>query len=170
MKWYTKLLILLAIGTLLFCIVGMSYVVKAKYQMNEYTVQLGAAFNAATLVNANETFTDAQNAVITHYNGEETVLVPENYKALLSYLRRDHAMPFLSTINKEEALHISICGKSHLYIRGDKDGQGALIHFDTAGNTYRMHVTGGDLWDKILTLSTNGSNKFPNIPLTPHQP
>ena len=46
MKWYAKLMIFLGIGTLLFCIVGMTYVIRAKYQMNEYTLQLGAAFNA----------------------------------------------------------------------------------------------------------------------------
>lgn len=163
MKWYAKLMIFLGIGTLLFCIVGMTYVIRAKYQMNEYTLQLGAAFNAATIVNATETFTDAENAVIAAYEGQKSVIVPENYKSLLSYLRRDHAMPFLSYINKEKALHISICDGSHLYILGDKDGQGALVYFETAGETYRMHVTGGDLWQKIQDIAIKGSYKAPNI-------
>lgn len=163
MKWYTKLLIFLGIGTLVFVIVGMGYVIKAKYQMNEYTLQLGAAFNAATMVNATETFTDPDRAVIINYNGQETILVPENYKALLSYLRRDHAMPFLSYLDKETALHISVCNKSHLFIQGDRDGQGALIHFETAGKAYRMHVSGGDLWEKIVTICTKGRNNYPNL-------
>lgn len=163
MKWYTKLFVLLGIATLLFVIVGMCYLVNAKYQMNEYTVQLGLSFNAATYVNATETFTDAENAVIAEYEGRRSVIVPENYKGLQSYLRRDHAMPFLAFVNKDEALHISICDTSHLYIIGDKDGQGAMIRFETNGKNYTMHVTGGDLWQKILDVSLKGSYKAENI-------
>lgn len=165
MKWYTKLLILLSISTLVFFIGGMAYLVRAKYQMNEYALQLAAAFNAATIVNATETRIDAESAVIARYDGSEAVIVPENYKALVSYLRRDHAMPFLSFIKEDEALHIAVCEKSHLYIAGDPDGQGALIHFKSAGKTYRMHVRGGNLWDKILTLSLDGCSKYPNLPV-----
>lgn len=165
MKWYTKLLILLSIGTLVFFIGGLIYVITAKYQMNEYALQVAASFNAATMVNASETHTDAPNAVVARYDECEAVIVPENYKALVSYLRRDHAMPFFSIMNKDTALHISICDRSHLYIAGDPDGQGATIHFDSMGKTYRMHVRGGDLWDKILTISTKGSSKYPNISL-----
>ena len=163
MKWYTKLFVLIAVATLLFVIGGMIYLVNAKYQMNDYTVQLGLSFNAATYVNATETFTDEENAVIAEYEGRRSVIVPENYKGLQSYLRRDHAMPFLAFVNKDNALHISICSQSHLYIVGDKDGQGALIRFETNGEKYTMHVTGGDLWQKILDISLDGSYKAENI-------
>lgn len=165
MKWYTKLLVFLAIGTLLFVIFGFSYVIRAKYQMNEYNIQLGVAFNAATFVNATETFTDEENAVIATYEGKSAVIVPENYKALQSYLRRDYAMPPFGKVKDEGALHISICGESHLYIQGDKDGQGALLRLDTDGKSFLMHVTGGDLWEKILKVSMDGRNDYPNIPL-----
>ena len=165
MKWYTKLLVLIAIATLLFVIFGMGYLVNAKYKMNEYSVQLGAAFNAATYVNATETHTDAENAVIANYQGRSSVIVPENYKALQSYLRRDYAMPPFGKVKEEGALHISICGESHLYIQGDKDGQGALLRLDTDGKSFLMHVTGGDLWEKILKIALEGRNDYPNIPL-----
>lgn len=166
MKWYTKLLVFLGIATLIYVIGGMIYIVSAKYRMNDYTVQLGAAFNAATYVNATETFTDEDRAVIAEYDGRRSVIVPENYKALQSYLRRDHAMPFLAFVNKDKALHVSICGQSHLYIVGDKDGQGAMIRFESAGEKFTMHVTGGDLWQKILDVSLEGSYKAENIPLS----
>lgn len=165
MKWYTKLLVLIAIATLLFVIFGMGYLVNAKYKMNEYSVQLGAAFNAATYVNATETHTDAENAVIANYQGRSSVIVPENYKALQSYLRRDHAMPPFGGVDADDALHISICTQSHLYITGDKDGQGALIRFETAGKSFLMHVNGGDLWEKILTMALDGRSNMPNLPL-----
>lgn len=165
MKWYTKLLVALGVGTLIFVIVGFVYIVRAKYSMNEYAVQVGAAFNAATIVNATETHTDEQQAVIATYNGKSSVIVPENYKALQSYLRRDHAMPFWAHVNESKALHVSICGRSHLYIVGDKDGQGAMIRFETAGKTFTMHVRGGDLWDKIVKVCMDGTSKNANLPL-----
>ena len=165
MKWYTKLFVLLSIATLLFVIGGMVYVVRAKYSMNEYAVQVGAAFNAAIIVNATETHTQPEQAVIASYDGQRSVIVPENYKALQSYLRRDHAMPLLGRVDREKALHISICVQSHLYIVGDADGQGALIRFESAGEKFLMHVRGGDLWDKIVKVCLDGTNKHPNLPL-----
>lgn len=165
MKWIWKLTIWIALLTLVFVIGGMVYVVKAKFTMNEYVLQLGAAFNAATIVNAEETYTDEERAVIASYQEKRAVIVPENYKALQSYLRRDYAMPFYARINKEEALHISICGQSHVYIVSDKDGQGATLLMESAGESYKMHVTGGDLWDKIVEISMNGRSKYPNLPL-----
>lgn len=164
MKWYVKALIIAAVTTLVIYIGGMIYVVRAKYSMNDYVVHLGAAFNAATIVNATETYTDPDRAVIADFDGRSAVIVPENYKALQSYLRRDHAMPPIAFINKEKSLHIAICGESHLYIQSDKDGQGALVRFESSGEKYTMHVTGGDLFDKILTVSLDGTNKHPNLP------
>ena len=163
MKWYIKALIVAALTTLIVYICGMVYVVKAKYAMNDYVLHLGAALNAATIVNATETYTDPERAVIAEYQGESAVIVPENYKALQSYLRRDHAMPPIAFIDREKALHISICETSHLYIQSDKDGQGALVRLESADEKYTMHVTGGDLFDKILTVSLRGTNNHPNI-------
>lgn len=165
MKWYFKLMIVIAVSTLVFYIGAMVYLVKAKYAMNEYILHLGAAFNAATMVNAETTFTDPQNAVIASYDGESAVVAPENYKALHSYLRWNHAMPPIAFVNKEKALHISICEKSMLYIVPDKDGQGATVRFESADRRFTMHVASVDLWDKILTVSLTGSGKAPNLPL-----
>ena len=142
----------------------MIYLVKAKYAMNDYTVHLTNAFNAATMVNASETFTDPESAVIASYGEKMSIVSPENYKSLLTYLRMEHAMPLLSFMDKDNALHISICDESHLYIEGDRGGQGASIRFETGNEHYTMHVSGSDIWDKILSLSLEGSYKAPNIP------
>jgi len=162
MKWYVKAIIVIALTTLIFYIGSMVYLVVAKYEMNDYVLEMGAAFNAATIVNATETHTAPENAVIAEYDGQSAVIVPENYKALQSYLRRDHAMPFMAFINKDKALHIAICNESHFYIQGDKDGQGATIRLESSNEKYTMHVSGGDLWDKILTVSLTGTSKSPN--------
>lgn len=164
MKWYIKLLILIAVSTLVFYIGSMIYLVKAKYAMNDYTVHLTNAFNAATMVNASETFTAPESAVIAEYKDEKSIIVPENYKSLLTYLRMEHAMPLMGFVNKDDALHISICDKHHLYVQGDRNGQGATIRFETDTDRYTMHVTGSDLWNKILTISLEGSYKAENLP------
>lgn len=165
MKLGGKIIVTIAVLTLVALIGSMIYFVSAKYQMNEYAVQIGNVFNAATIVNATETYTDEERAVIATYNGESSVIVPENYKALMSYLRRDHARPLFGSVKKENALHISICGQSHLYIAGDKDGQGATILLENMGDSFVMHVAGGDLWDKIVDMSLKGTARNPNIPL-----
>lgn len=166
MKWVWKAVIWIAVLTLVFVIAGFGYVIKAKFTMNEYVLQLGAAFNAATIVNAEVTHTDEDQAVIASYEGRRAVIVPENYKALQSYLRRDYAMPLYARVDREKALHVSICAQSHLYIVSDPDGQGATILMESAGDTYTMHVTGGDLWDKIEEICLEGRSKYPNIPLS----
>ncbi len=165
MKSTTKLLTVLAICVLLFVILGFGYLVRAKYQMNEYTIQLGAALNAATLVNATETHTDDQNAVIASYQGRRVVIIPENYKALKAYLLQDHAMPPFGSVDEEKALSITICGESHLVIQGDKNGQGALIRFVSSGKSMLMHVSGGDIWEKILQIALEGRSNRLNLPL-----
>ncbi len=164
-KWFSRVLVISAVAALLAVIVGMVYVVRAKYSMNEYSLQLGAAFNAATIVNASQTHTDEAQAVIARYQGQSSVIVPENYKALQSYLRREHAMPFYVAVKTEDALHLSFCGQSHLYAVGDRDGQGAMIRFESAGESFVMHVNGGDLWDKIVQICMDGTAKEPNIAL-----
>lgn len=93
------------------------------------------------------------------------MIIPENYKPLQSYLRRDYAMPPFGHVDKDGALHVSICGKSHLYIQGDTDGQGATLLLESSDQRYIMHVTGGDLWQKIMEICTKGFSKNDNIPL-----
>ena len=165
MKWIWKIATAIAVLTLIFVIGGFGYVIKAKYTMNEYVLQLGAAFNAATLVNAEETHTSGEKAVIASYEGRRSVIVPDNYKALQSYLRRDYAMPFFALVDKENALHITICGQSHIYIVSDRDGQGATLLFESAGESCKMHVNSPDLWEKIVEICMEGRSKYPNIPL-----
>jgi len=165
MKWYWKLMVLIAVGTLVFCIAGMVYVVKAKYQMNEYVLQLGAAFNAATIVNAEETHLEEDKAVIAEYEGRRVIISPDNYKALQSYLRRHYATPPFARVKKDEALHIVFCGHTHLYAVPDKDGQGALLLLETGEKDYTMHIASTDLWQRIRDISMDGRAQYPNIPL-----
>lgn len=165
MKWYWKLLLTVCALTMALYIAGMIYAVRAKLAMNDYIIQLSMAFNAATMVNAKETYTDPDRAIIAEYGGERCVVVPENYRQLSGYLTWNHAMPPFGSVDEEEALHVSICGGSDLYIEGDEDGQGAMVLFESAGKRFTMHIASVDLWDKILKACMEGSYKAENIPL-----
>ena len=165
MKWYTRLLVFIGIATLVMVIAGMVYVVRSKYQMNEYALQTGAAFNAATLVNATETHTEEDQAIVAEYQGQRAIIVPENYKIVLSYLRRSYAMPFYARVNKDAALHLTFCGSSDCWVEGDRDGQGATVLFTSAGKSFTMHVSGSDLWQKLLDTCLDGTYNADNLPL-----
>lgn len=68
LKWY--ILVIATLLALAMIIASMFYVVHAKYQMNDYVVELGLAFNAATIVNATETHMSEDDAVIAEYRGK----------------------------------------------------------------------------------------------------
>jgi len=164
MKWYTKLFLWLIIAIFVAIMLGMVYVVWAKYRIDDYKVQLTTSLNAAMIVNAEETFTDPESAVICEYDGARVVLAPENYRALTNYLTADSAPPLFARVDKQNSLHISLCGHEHIYVEGDEDGDGVTIRFESREHTYIMHVGGySDLWNKLLTLCSTGTNRNPNI-------
>lgn len=155
----------LALAALIALIGGMIYVVRAKYALNDYTMQIGLQLNAAMLVNAHQTHTDEENAVIAEHEGQRAVIAPENYRALQACLLRQAAMPFMGRVEHEGALHISVCGASDLYVQPDEDGEGFTVEFDTGAKRYVMHASGGSHWQRLVRLCLEGSTKTPNIPL-----
>lgn len=160
-----KILAVITVLTLVLTIGGMVYVVKAKFAVNDYTLQLGTSFNAAMMVNATETYTDADKAVIAEYGGRRVVIVPENYRQVISCLSRQAAMPLLAFVDKEEALHVSICDASDLYAQPDKDGEGFTVEWQLEGKRFVMHTSGGNHWERLLQYCLDGASKAPNIEL-----
>lgn len=154
-----------AFAALFLFIGGMVYVVKAKYALNDYTLQVGLSFNAAMMVNASETMTDEDSAVIAEYDGKRVIIVPENYKAVQTCLLRQAAMPLFGRVRHEGALHISLCGEAEVYIQPDSDGEGFTAEWISAGKRFVMHTAGGGHWQRMLTLCFEGSSRMPNIEL-----
>lgn len=144
---------------------GMVYVVKAKYALNDYTLQVGLGFNAAMMVNAEETHTDADKAVIAEYEGRRVVIAPENYKAVQTCLLRQAAMPLFGRVRHEGALRISLCGEAEVYIQPDEDGEGFTAEWTSSGKRFVMHAAGGGHWQRMLTLCLEGSTQMANIEL-----
>ena len=158
-------MIVTAFVTLFLFIGGMVYVIKAKYALNDYTMQVGFGFNAAMMVNAQETLLDEDSAVIAEYEGKRVVIAPENYKAVQSCLLRQAAMPLLGRVKHEGALRITLCGETEVYVQPDKDGEGFTAEWNGKNRRFVMHAAGGNHWQRLLTLCLEGTAKSPNIAL-----
>lgn len=154
-----------AFSALFLFIGGMMYVVKAKYALNDYTLQVGLGFNAAMMVNAQETLLDEDSAVIARYDGQSVVIAPENYKAVQFCLLRQAAMPIFGRVRREGALSITLCGEAQAYIQPDADGEGFTVDWTAKGERFVMHASGGNHWQRLLTLCLEGTAKTPNIEL-----
>lgn len=152
--------------TALFALMGgMVYVVRAKYALNDYTMQVGLGFNAAMMVNAQQTLTDEGSAVIAEYEGRRVVIAPENYRAVQSCLLRQAAMPPFGRVRREGALRISVCGTSEMFVQPDDDGEGFTVDWRSGDERYTMHASGGGHWQRLLTLCLEGSAQAKNIEL-----
>lgn len=167
MGWRMKTVVIFAVVLFVATTAWLGFVVYARYQSNDYSVQVAAAFNAALLVNGEETFTDPDRAVISGFQGRRYVIVPENYKAIVSLLRKDCAMPPFKRAGKDAPLTITVCDSATISIRPDGDGvDAALIDFTTGdGKRYAMHVRGGNIWKQFVEYATAGHGQNKNLPL-----
>ena len=167
MKWYSKLIISIGILSLIAAIGGMIYVVNAKNLMNEYTVQSTAVFNAAMLINADETFTDEEHAVIASFEDTQAVVIPENYKSVLYYLRENAAAPLFASRSRGSTLTISLCGGPVFTVSFDSDGEKATVELDTGEKVFRMRIRGINLREHLLNCALKGTAAGQNLPLWP---
>ena len=167
MGWRMKTVVIFAVVLFVVTTAWLGFVVYARYQSNDYSVQVAAAFNAALLVNGEETFTDPDRAVISGYQEQRYVIVPENYKAIVSLLRKDCAMPPFKRAGKDAPLTITVCDSATISIRPDGDGvDAALIDFTAGdGRRYAMHVRGGNIWKQFVEYATAGHGQNKNLPL-----
>ena len=165
MKIFRFLVIFTAI-LLVFGIAFLIYSVHARLTASEYQFQVDAVLAAASVANQGEPLTDPDKAVISEYNGKQTVIVPGNYTALSYYLRKDaYTRPFLN-VDKQNALKITVCGDAVFYaVPVDDSGDKVVIRLETNGNVFQMHTDGGNQWASLLECCTKGTYHDDNIPL-----
>ena len=155
--------------TLLLLIAGIGFLVffiHARMTATEYLFQVDAVLSAASVVNQDQPLTDSDKAVISEYEGQRYVIVPGNYLALSSYLRKDASMPLFLNIDREKALKITVCDDAVFYaVPADESGDKVLIRLETNGNVFQMHTDGGNQWASLLECCTGGTYHDDNIPL-----
>ena len=166
MKPWSRGLIIFTVVMLVGGIVFIGYLLRARTQANEYLFQVDAVLSACMVVNQGEPLTDADKAVIAEYDGQKAVVVPDNYAALSSYLRKDAVMPLLLQIDRSKALKITFCGQAVLYaVPADDTGDKVLLCLETGGQTLSMHIRGGNLWINLVACCMTGTYHDKNIPL-----
>jgi len=163
--WKSKAVVVFTLVFLVAGLMWLGYAVYARYQGNEYVLQLTAAFNAASLVNGEETFTEPDKAAISSYDGRQYVILPENYKAIVSLLHRDNVMPMLRRVRADAPLSICICESTRLYVEPETEDSAWVGLVDESGKRFTMHIHGGNIWKQIIEYATTGHSENKNIVL-----
>ena len=161
----TKILIILVILFLVGGIAFMIFSVHSRLQGTEYQFQIDAILTAASIANEEDpATTDPEKAVIAEYDGRKTVVVPGNYLALSSYLKKDSASMLFLSIDREKALKLTICGEAVIYAVPEKNNEDVvLLELTTMGQTFRMRTDGGNQWAKLLECCMKGTYHDENI-------
>lgn len=166
MKWYTKCIIFLVVFLLAAGIGSIVYLLRARMQGTEYQFQVDAILSAAEMVNQGEAATEEDKAVIAEYEGKRYIIVPGNYLALSSYLRKDAVMLLLPRLDESKAIKIVFCGEAEMLLApADDTGDRVLIRLRSRGQTFHMHTRGGNQWQSLVACCTKGTYHDENIPL-----
>jgi hypothetical protein len=165
-----KLVRVLIVLTVVLLVCGIAFLVfsiHSRLTCTEYQFQVDAILSAASIASGEDPLTsDPDRAVIAEYGGKRAVVVPGNFKALSSYLRKDAAsLPFLS-VDREKALKLTVCSEAVIYAVPDSVSEDVvLVELTTMGRTFRIRTDGGNQWQSLLTCCMKGSYHDENIPL-----
>lgn len=168
MKWsWSRFFIILTVLILVVAIALMIFAVHSRKRTEEYKFQVEAIFSLAAAANDNTLLKDPDLSVVTSWEGRKWVVSPENYMALVSYLRRDAGMPlFMPRIDPDRCLTVTVCGEAVFRVIPENDsGESILIELETGSQTFRMHAKGGLLWNGLLDYSTEGPLRQRNLTL-----
>lgn len=165
MKWWTKAILILAIAVLVGSVCAMVWVLRAKASINEYILRSTAAFNAAMLTNAEETYTEPDKAVIARYEGQRAVVAPENYKAVLYYLKGNAAPPLFRHADPDHALILTVCDETVFTVSFAPDGESGVLEMRSGGKSITMRISNFGLKDRLLACALTGTSAADSIQL-----
>ena len=110
--------------------------------------------------------TDPEKSVIAEYGGQRAVVVPGNYQALSSYLRKDAVCMLFGSVNKENALKLTVCGEAVLWLApADDSGDVVLVELTAMGQHFLTRTDGGNQWNSLLNCCMKGTYHDASIPL-----
>ena len=165
-----KLARILIIFTVLMLACGIAFLVfsiNTRLRGTEYQFQVDAILTAASIANGEDPLTtDPALSLTAEYEGRKTVVVPENYLALSSYLKKDAASMLFSAVNRENALKLTVCDIATLWL-SPKNGSEDIVFVDlvTKDQTFHVRTDGGNQWEAILKCCMKGTYHDDNIPL-----
>ena len=162
-----RVLIVFTVLLLVFGIAFLVWSVHSRLTGTEYQFQVDAILSAASVANGEDPLTtDPDKAVIAEYDGQKAVVVPGNYVTLSSYLRKDCANMLFSSLDRDKALKLTVCGEAVIYAAPDGASEDVvLIELTTMGRTFRIRTDGGNQWQSLLSCCMKGTYHDDNIPL-----
>ena len=155
--------VLLLVGGIAFMI----YSINSRLQTQEYMFQIDAVFTAAEIASGEDPLTtDPGKAVTAEYEGRKVVVVPGNFLALTSYLRKDAAAKLFPSVDKEKALKLTVCDVAEIWVM-PKSGDGDVVYIDmnAGGRSFHVRTDGGNQWKQLLACCMTGTYHDSNIPL-----
>ena len=162
MKWYSKLIITLAILLLAGGIAFLGFLLHAQTSRNEYRFQTEAMMAATLVANQGEPDTAPEKSIVSGYEGRRYVIHPENYKKVSFYLQENLSPDPFSRIDKEKALELTFCGEGKIWVQA-RDADRVRILLETGGKAWRMQARGGNIWVNLLRCCQEGSSLAENI-------
>lgn len=165
-----KLARILVIFTIVVLVLGIGFLVLSIYSRTsgtEYQFQVDAILTAASIANEEDPLTtDPDKSVIAEYAGQKAVVVPGNYLALSSYLRKGAASMVFFSINRENALKLTVCNEAVFYIAPQGNSTDVVyVELSTMGQSFHMRTHGGNQWKNLVDCCMKGTYHDDNIPL-----
>ena len=131
MKW-TRILIVFVVLLLVGGIAFLAASVHLRLTSAEYQFQVDAVLAAAKVANGEEPVTDPARAVVAEYEGKRWVVVPGNYLALSSFLRKDAFARLFTKPDPERALTLTVCGEARFTLSPDETGDRVTVMLEPA--------------------------------------
>ena len=151
----------------LFLVAGIAFLafcIHSRNTLNEYLFQTEAILASAQVANGGETTADPEKAILSDYEGKRYVIAPENYRALLSYLRKGAGAALHVPIDPENTLKLTVCGEAIFEIAPEKGNVDVvLIRLTSRGKTFQIRTTGGNQWTSLLACCTKGTYRGENL-------
>ena len=159
--------VLIAVG-IVFLVLGigiMGWMLHASRTANRFEAQVEMGFMAAQMLNAHTIHMDESKVVVAEYEGKSVIVHPDHYNALKLLLTQNRAAMLTGEMNKENALRISFCKTSDMFIGPVAEGDGIYVEWLTQGERYYVRIKGNDIWERVRLFAIEGVETSRNIPL-----
>ena len=139
--------LLIAAG-MIFLVAGMAimgWMLYASRTANRFEAQVEMGFMAAKMLNVHTIHMDESKAIVAEYEGERVIVHPDHYDALKLLLTQERAAMLMGEMNKENALRISFCKTSDMFIGPVAEGDGIYVEWLTQGKQYFVRINSAPL-------------------------
>lgn len=162
-----RILIVFTVLVLVFGIAFLVFSINSRLRGTEYQFQVDAILAAASIANEEDPLTtDPSLSVTAEYEGQRVTVVPGNYLALSSYLKKDAASMLFHSMDREKALKLTVCDIATFWLL-PQNGSEDVVFVDlvTKDQTFHMRTDGGNQWKALTDCCMKGTYHDDNIPL-----